>query len=132
MPYSRPGYMKYVAAATKAVVHGDPCVELNFVGVAVKQKKPSSGAASGTAAQKTVAIGEPFAIIAKGVVQVPNTGAGVAAANVGDPIYIIPASNLLTTTASGNTKFGRLNEKAGSRGTPTGKCRVDLDDKDSF
>lgn len=132
MPYSRPGYMKYVAAATKTTVHGDPCVETNFVGVAVKQRKPSSSAAAGVAGQKTIAIGEPFAIIAKGIVQVPNTGSGVAAANVGDPIYIIAASNLLTTTSTSNVKYGRLNEKAGSRGTPTGKCRIDLDDKDSF
>jgi len=130
MPYNRPGIMKY-AVATKAVDHGLPVVELGVVGVAVKQRKPSSGAASGSP-QKNIAISEPFAIISKGVVQVPNTGSGVSAAAVGTPIYIIAASNLLTTTSAGNVKFGMLVEAAGTRGTPTGMCRIDLDAKDAF
>jgi len=130
MPYNRPGVIQY-AVATKSVDHGLPVVELGIVGVAVKQVKPGSGLGAG-APQRNIAITEPFAIITKGVVQVPNTGAGVAAATVGTPIYIIPASNLLTATASGNTKFGMLIEKAGTRGTPTGLCRIDLDKKDAF
>lgn len=130
MPYSRPGKM-YYTTATKAVNHGDPVIEDNVPGTAVKQTRPSSGAASGTP-QKQIAIGEKFAIISKGVVQVTNAGSGVAAAAVGTGIYIIAASNLLTTTASGNVKYGMLVEKAGTRGCPTGQCRIDLDKRDAF
>lgn len=130
MPYNRPGKMQYVTA-TKAVDHGMPVTELGFVGTAVKQRKPGSGAASG-APQKNIAIAEPFAIITKGVVQVPNTGSGLAAAAAGTAIYIIAASNLLTTTATSNIKFGVLVENAGTRGTPAAMCRIDLDKKDQF
>lgn len=130
MPYSRPGKMKYVTA-TKAVNHGLPATELGIVGTAVKQRKPGSGLGSGTP-QYQIAIAEPFVLISKGIVQVPDSGSGVNAAAVGTPIYIIAASNLLTTTAGGNVKFGMLVEKAGTRGTPTGWCRVDLDAKDAF
>ena len=130
MPYNRPGVVQ-PAVATKAVDHNAPVVELGIVGVAIKQKGPGSGAGSG-AVQKQIAIGEPFAILRKGIVQVPNTGSGVAAAAVGTPIFIIAASNLLTTTLTANTKYGLLVEKAGSRGCPAGFCRVDLDGKDAF
>lgn len=130
MPYNRPGKMKYVTA-TKAVDHGMPVTELGIVGTAVKQKKPASGAASGSP-QKNIAISEPFAIISKGIVQVPDTGSGVAAAAVGTPIYIIAASNLLTTSSAGNVKFGMKVEGAGVRGTPAAMCRIDLDAKDAF
>lgn len=126
MPYSRPGYMKYVTA-TKAVWHGDPATESKMVGVAVKQKAPSAGAASGTP-QHQIAIAEEFALISKGVVQV----AALAGAAVGDPLYIVEADNTLTETAGSNLKFGRVIELGGTRGTPTGKMRVDLDTKDSF
>lgn len=126
MPYSRPGYM-YYATATKAVNHGDPCVENGVCGVAVKQKAPPSTAAAGTP-QKQIAVSEPFAIISKGVVQVPNT----ITATKGAPIYITAATNALTLTAAGNVKYGLCVEVAGQRGTPTGRMRVDLDKKDSF
>lgn len=126
MPYSRPGYMRY-ATATKAVWHGDPVTESGFVGVAVKQKTASAGAASGTP-QHQIAVGENFAIISKGVVQV----AAVSAAAVGDPIYIVAATNALTKTSGGNVKFGMVTQLAGTQGTPTGKMRVDLDAKDAF
>jgi hypothetical protein len=118
--------MYYVTAATKAVNHGDPCVENGVVGVAVKQKAPAASAGTGTP-QKQVAIGEPFAIISKGIVQVAN---GISAVK-GSPVYIVAATNVLTLT-SGNPKFGLCVEIAGQRGTPTAKMRVDLDKKDSF
>lgn len=128
MPYVRPGHIFYTVA-TKAVDHGLPCIETNIPGVSVKTRKPSSSVGSG-APQRNIAIGENFSMIIKGEVQVPNTGVGVAAANVGDMIYIIAATNLLTATAGTNPKFGVLTAKAGARGTPTGFCRVNLDLRD--
>lgn len=118
--------MKYVTA-TKAVWHGYPATESGFVGVAVKQKAPSAGAASGTP-QHQIAIAEDFALITKGVVQVPV----IAGAAVGDAIYIVAASNTLTETAGGNVKFGQVTALAGQQGTPVGYMRIDLDAKDSF
>jgi hypothetical protein len=126
MPYSRPGYMQQ-ATATKAVWHGAPVTESNFVGIAVKQKAPSAGAASGTP-QHQIAVGEDFNIITKGIVQVD----AVAGFAVGDPVYIVEADNTLTETVGSNLKFGRVVYIAGQQGTPTGKVRIDLDKKDSF
>jgi hypothetical protein len=43
------------------------------------------------------------------------------------------ASNVLTETATSNTKFGRVIEVVGDgRSVPTGKVRISLDAKDSF
>jgi len=123
MPYKRPGNMKYVTA-TKAVMHGDPCVEENWTGVAVKQKAPSASAGSGTP-QKQVAVGENFAIINKGIVLVHS----IIGAARGTLIYITAATNALTTSAGGNVVYGRIVELGGERGTPAGKMRVDLDSK---
>ena len=125
MPYSRPGYM-YYATATTTHNHGDPVIYDGITGVAVKQKAPSSGAGSGTP-QKQIANGEAFAIISKGVVQVPNSITAVK----GSPVYIT-AGHALTLTGPGAGKFGRVVEVAGQRGTPAGMMRVDLDRKDTF
>jgi hypothetical protein len=125
MPYSRPGYM-YYATATVAHDHGAPVIYDGVAGVAVKQKAPSGGAAAG-APQRQIANGEQFAIISKGIVQVPNTITAIK----GSPVYIT-AGHALTLTGPGAGKFGRVVEIAGQRGTPTGMMRVDLDKKDSF
>jgi Uncharacterized conserved protein (DUF2190) len=127
MPYNRPGPGVYVTNGGTAVPHGSPQVNAGFVGVAVKQKV--RGWSDAFSIQATIDANEPFFLITKGVVQVTNTG---ITANVkGDPIYITPAS-VLTATVGTNAKFGRIVEVAGSRGTPTGKVRIDLDSKDSF
>lgn len=123
MPYSRPGYMRYDVNGGTALTHGQPVKSAKgFVGVAVKQKSPNWDVA--VTAQQTIAAAEPFAIISKGVVQVPF----VAGFADGDRVYI-DATNTLTETAAGNTAFGRVVEVAGERGTPSGKVRIDLDDK---
>lgn len=113
--------------ATKAVWHGYPATESNFVGVAVKQKAPAAGAGSGTP-QHQIAIGEAFALITKGVVQVK----ALAGAVVGDSIYIVAADNTLTKTVGSNLKFGLVTTLGGTKGTPTGMMRVDLDAKSSI
>ena len=130
MPVNRPGLMKYVTA-TKAVDHGKPCVESGIVGVAVKQKVVPSGAASGSA-QKNIGIGEQFAIISKGLVQVPVVGSPVK----GTPVYMTAATNALTLTGPAapptTLKFGMVTELPGERGCPAGFMRVDLDAKDAI
>lgn len=132
MPYSRPGKMFRVAAATKAVVHGAPCIELNVPGVAIKQGLAPFGTGPAfsspgviNAALNTVQVGEQFTIITKGIVEVP---VGSLTPAVGDPVYIVAASNALSSTNT-NPKFGRVVEIAGTRGTRTGYVRIDLDHK---
>ena len=89
----------------------------------------SSGLGSGTP-QKQIGIGEPFALITKGVVQIPTPAGAVKGTNV----TITTAGNVVATTApgAGVLKFGKVVEVAGERGTPTGMVRVDLDKKDTF
>jgi hypothetical protein len=121
----QPGRMKR-ATATKVTPHGGACIEENFPGVAVKTKaKPWS---EGLVSPQTIAIGEDFNQIVKGVVEVPQ----VSGAARGAAIYITAASNALSTTATGNVAFGRVVDSQGQRGLPTGKMRVDLDAKDSL
>lgn len=131
MPYNRPGPGVYVTNGGTAIQHGQPVYNAGFVGVAVKQQ-PRQWQDS-YAIQAQIDPGEPYFIITKGIVQVPNTG---ITANVkGDPIYMTNATSVLTATGPGSgtvSKFGRIAEVSGVRGVPTGKVRIDLDAKDSF
>jgi hypothetical protein len=127
--YNRPGARYYVNAATRQRNHGDPCVEDNMVGVAQKQKQPSSTIA--LASYKVIAVGESHVIINKGVVRVPF----VAGAVKGSTVWINITNDAITLTdpgAGNGRKFGRVVEIAGQRATETGFMRVDLDAKDSF
>jgi predicted RecA/RadA family phage recombinase len=126
MPYNRPGPGVYVTNGAAPINHGAPCVVDNFVGVAVKQRTRSW--ADGFANQAIIDPDEPFFIITKGVVQVPDTG--LTGADKGEEVYISAAGVL--TPGAGDHKFGRIVEVAGERGTPLNRVRVDLDAKDSF
>lgn len=138
MPYNRPGLMVLIPAATKAVVHGAPVIELNFPGVAVKQSLPPFGTGPAfsspgvvNTALNTVQVGEQFSIITKGIVEVP---VGSLTPAKGDPVYIVTSSNALAATSNSgaNPKFGRVVEIAGQRGLRTGWVRIDLDHKATF
>ncbi len=130
MPYNRPGPGVYVQNGGTPIQHGTPQVSAGgFVGVAVKQKVRAWSDAYSIQAQ--IDANENYYLITKGVVQVGNQDAGIAASAKGTALYIIVATGVLTTT-TGTPKFGRIVAIAGERGTPTGKIRVDLDAKDSF
>lgn len=124
--YERPGHRTY-AVASGTHYHGDPVVYNGVPGVAFKQALVGSGAGSGNV-QKTIANAETFTIICKGRVEITNPGDAMA---VGDKLYIT-STHVLTKTTTGNTKYGLVVEIAGTRGTPTGKMRVDLDLKSVF
>jgi hypothetical protein len=131
MPYNRPGPGVYVTNGGTAIQHGTPQAHSSgWVGVAVKQRPRLWSDAYSI--QATIDANEPFYLITKGVVQVGNQDAGIAAAAKGAPIYLVAATGVLSITAAGNVKFGRISEVAGVRGTPTGRVRIDLDAKDSF
>jgi hypothetical protein len=129
--YNRPGTRYYVNSASRARQHRAACVEDNVVGTAQKQKQPTSDVGLAGNAQTTIAVGEPFVIICKGVVKVPF----VAGFAKGDPVWINITNDVLTEADPGGgngRKFGRVVEIQGQRGTETGFARVDLDMKDSF
>lgn len=129
----RPGAAEYVTA-TKAVNHGDPCIELGYVGFAQKQSTPPAGTGLGATAITQIAISEKFVIRTKGRHYTSSARQEGGTFSKGDPVYIISATNLLTATSNSgaNPKFGRVAEVAPERGVGTGKMRVDLDAKDSF
>lgn len=124
MPYSRPGYVSY-HVATKQVTHGNPCIEDGIPGVAIKQQEQSW--TLGIASRNVIAVSESFAILDKGVVQIPASLLG--GATKGMAVYIATADNTLSNTAGGGkVKFGVVDSLAGdNRGTPTGFIRVNLD-----
>lgn len=129
MPYNRPGNVNVDVTATKQVTHGFLTWEEGAPGVAVKTL--ADPATAGLVSPKIIAIGEKFNQIVKGVVQVINPGGFVR----GGPVYITIATNVLTATGPASAtvgKVGVVSELAGSRGTPLGKMRVNLDLKDTL
>lgn len=128
MPYNRPGNGVYVKNTTGAIIlHGAPALVGSFVGIAVKQV-PAHWS-DGLTAQNQIQTNEPFFLIRGGVVQVADGGAGFVD---GDAVYIT-AAGVLTKTATGNTKFGRVVEVPGdTRGVPSGMVRVNLDERETF
>jgi hypothetical protein len=132
MPYNRPGNIFYTTC-TRVVAHGAPTVEKGIAGVAIKQNEPPFGTAFG-AGLKNVLVGEKFALIVKGVVQVPELAGAVA----GDLVHVTTADGTLTETPGAGTRtLGRVIEtdtpaggdRGVDRGIPSGLMRVDLDQK---
>lgn len=123
MPYNRPGPGVYVTNSSGGTIqHGAPCLIDNFAGVAVKQQTPPW--TQGYQVPALIEDGEPFFIITKGVVQVPN--ADISSAAKGDDVFVSADGTLGT---SGDAPFGRVVEVAGERGTPQDQVRIDLDIK---
>ena len=133
MPVNRPGNIYYTTNdETGSLEHGQLVIADEIVGVAIKQKSVSWKL--GLADQALIAVGEKYALITKGIVEVPLVG-GLAK---GDDVYLAAASTTdgvttfaLSETATG-TRVGRVVEVVGDgRGVPAGKVRIDLDKKDS-
>lgn len=111
----------YYATASKEVEHGAPAEEDNFGGIAIKQQARDYDAAS--PAYKTIAVGEDFAILVRGEVEIAADHAN------GTLLYIDPDDNTVTETSTNNVVLGRVTNVAGERGTPAGHIRVNLDIK---
>ena len=119
----------YYATATKQVNHGDPCVENNIAGIALKQKTPAWNA--NYSDLKKITVGEDFLIRHLGTVEVPTLGGAAK----GAAVYITTATNALTLTAPGaglGFPFGRVVELAGQRGTSPGAMMVNMDLRDNI
>lgn len=118
----------YVTNGSTPVNHGAPANAAGIVGIAIKQQAPDPTA--GLVTPMVIAASEPYYLQDKGEVLVDITG--ISSPAQGDPVYMVAATNALTKTVGSNLKFGRIVEVAGKRGVPAGKCRIDLDTKDSF
>lgn len=130
MPYSRPGMIRVDVICTRQVNHGAITWEEGVPGVAVKTL--ADAATAGLVSPKVIPINEAFNLIVKGVVQITNPSALFAK---GDPVYITKSSGVLDKTGPASStvaSVGRVTEVAGTRGTPTGLMRVDLDLKDTL
>jgi hypothetical protein len=121
MPYEAPGARHEVAAGTKACVHGQIVEEEGFVGSAFKTDQPDRFVRPADAAD--IAVGENFEIQLGGIHEAPATGA-LAAAGVGDDVYITVADNVLVLAATALTagaleapyrKVGKITEVDASR-----------------
>ena len=125
MPYERPGAAVYVKNTTGGIIlHNAPVVLEGIPGIASKQV-PAHWS-DGLTAQNQIQINEPFVIRRGGVRQVADGGAGFVD---GDLVYITSA-NVLTKTATSNTRFGKVVEVPGDgRGVPAGMVRVNLDER---
>lgn len=127
MTYNRPGQGTHVINDSGGTLnHNQPAKLQNYVGVVVKQK--AAKWSDGLVAANVIQTSEKCWMILKGIVQVPF----VTGFAKGDAVYI-DSSNVLTKTATSNTKFGRVIEVTGDgRSVPSGKVRISLDAKDSF
>lgn len=116
MPTQGPG-ARHKAVATKAVLHGDPCIEDNIPGMAFKTTPAPAYTDPTSAAMKTVQVGEEFEIEVGGMIEA-RTAAFVAAAlpTKGAKLYIVTASNLLSAVSTGNVKYGIASEIVTARG----------------
>lgn len=114
MPYEGLG-ARHTAVATKVCKHGDLVVEDDFVGTAFKVEQLGRFVDPLTAAATQIDVGEEFEIQLGGVHEVAASGA-VAAAAVGDPIWIDPTDNSLeVATGVGYLPVGVVTEVDASR-----------------
>jgi hypothetical protein len=132
VPYNRPGSVLVDVIATKQVNHGTITFEDGVPGVAVKTL--ADPATAGLVNPKVIAIGEAFNMIIKGIVQIANAGTGAPYAR-GAALYLTKATNAITNVGPASAtvaRLGTVTEVAGTRGTPTGFMRVNLDTKDTL
>lgn len=99
MPYEGLG-ARHTAVATKACVHGQLVEEDGFVGAAFKVEQVDRFVRPADA--DNIEIGEEFEIQLGGVHEAPAAG-NLAAAAVGDDVYINGANNTLGLAAQGLT-----------------------------
>lgn len=106
MPYEGLG-ARHTATATKVCKHGQVVVEDGFVGSAFKVTQISRFVDPTSATVQDIQIGDPLEIQLGGIHEAPASG-NLAAAAVGNDVYIQTANNTLGLAAQGLTT-GNLN-----------------------
>lgn len=107
MPYEGLGARHVVTATHKACTHGQIVSEDGFVGTAFKTAQISRFVDPVTGSPQAIATTEPFEMQLGGEVEAPLTG-NLAAAAVGNAVYINSSNNTLGLAAQGLTT-GNLN-----------------------
>lgn len=97
-PAIAPGVI-HKATATKEVLHGAPCIEDHFPGLAFKTKQEPWAGVTSTDLQ-TIAVGEDFNIVGGGKAMGVAKPGGAA---VGDPVWINEATNALSLSDTAGT-----------------------------
>lgn len=139
MPARQPG-STFHTAATKEVVHGNPCVELQHAGIAHKstQAVPAVPNVANATAARNILIGEQMVIHMDGMHEFPSALLP-GGAKVGDRLFIKHSNNALVAVAAGaavdkiveegtHTKFGVLDEID----TVGARAHVNLTQRSSF
>lgn len=118
MPEQGPGLRKNDAVATKAVLHGDPCIENGVPGVAFKNAQLGTFVDPSVAGARTVAVNEKFTIQIGGKIFVRTAllNGGLGAFPEGTKCYIKTADNTIDPAATGAVKFGVVQKVDTARG----------------
>lgn len=129
MSVQQPGE-RFSVAATKAVRHKRPAIELGHPGIALKSANPDPMVpnAANAALAEQIAVGEEMVIALSGAwpVEVALLPAGAVA---GAALWIDPADNSLEAAAgAGLVKFGRIS----SIDATLGLALVNLNLRDTF
>lgn len=137
MPYEGLA-VRHTAVATKATVHGAPCIEEGFPGVAFKNTQLDAYVKPGTTPATQIASSESFVIQVGGMHEIAAAKfPGAALPARGTAIYITLADNVLVFAATavtaglvtaGYSKYGRVD----SVDTVRGVALVNAEARDTF
>lgn len=119
-----PGNVAYVVAGVN-VRHKAIASDDGYTGVAIKQKIP---AADGVRADRDLIVaGEAYILALRGKCDV--LASDLPGITKGTLVYVVPATNAVSVTATNNLVLGRVSELAGERGTPADKVRINMDQR---
>ena len=119
-----PGSVAYVVAGV-AVRHKAVASDDGYAGVAIKQDIPP---ADGVRADRDlIGAGKAYILALRGKCDV--LASDLPGITKGTLVYVVPATNAVTTTATSNVVLGRVSELAGERGTPADKVRINMDQR---
>lgn len=119
MPTQGPG-LRHDTTATKAVLHGDPVVENNYIGIAFKNTQLTAFIDPLTTAARQIAVGEQFTVVLEGMTEVRSALVpGGLAITPGTALYISGADNTLATSGSPSEGTDEI-QTVTVTGAPTG------------
>lgn len=130
MPAHAPSEIASPIVFTKDTPHGSPCIEVGIPGIAMKQAQPAPYTDPTSNAATHIAVGESGGIVYTGEVEV--TDWDESNTDVGDAVYIITATNVLTLSSNSgaNPPYGRIVRIDG--GPTPDRLTISLDLRDTI